>query len=180
MSKLGEDVDHGAEAYDATGSVRRNRRREVDGVGELDRPRQGRHHFSMGKGYEENQARLSALSLLGKDLARRAKSTCELSLNSGVPLRIYEVSPVSKTPELDRCLMLSDEVIAALEKPSLLKADEWRHLGELIWTELPIQQLMVVRFLQYLGKTTPWCQQTIEEAYLDDEVIAAAEAVPLG
>ena len=48
MSKLGEDVDHGAKAYGATGSVRRNRRREVDGIGELDRPRQGRHHFSMG------------------------------------------------------------------------------------------------------------------------------------
>ena len=76
--------------------------------------------------------------------------------------------------------MLSDEVIAALEKPSLLKADEWRHLGELIWTELPIQQLMVARVLQYLGKTNPWCQQILEEAYLDDEVTAAAEAVPLG
>ena len=35
---------------------------------------------SMGKGYEENQARLALLQSFGKDLARRAKSTCEREL----------------------------------------------------------------------------------------------------
>ncbi|MDA7506471.1 phnA protein [bacterium] len=134
----------------------------------------------MGKGYDENQARLSALYSFGKDLARRAKSTCELSLKSGVPLRIYEVPPVPKSPDYDRCLMLSDEVTAALEKPALFNPEEWRHLGELIWTELPIQQLMVVRILRHLGKETLWCQEVIDEAYLDDEILAAADATPLG
>ncbi|MGJ8695720.1 MAG: phnA protein [Verrucomicrobiaceae bacterium] len=134
----------------------------------------------MAKGFNENQERLALLNSFGKDLARRAKSTCELSLKSGVPLRIYEVPPVPKEPDFERCLMLSDEVIAALEKPSLFQADEWRHLGELIWTDQPLQQVMVVRVLQYLGKTNPWCQEIVEEAYLDEEVLAAAEAVPLG
>ena len=50
----------------------------------------------MAKGYDGNQARIEALSLLGKDLARRAKSKCELSGESGVPLKTYEVEPAAQ------------------------------------------------------------------------------------
>jgi len=133
----------------------------------------------MGKGYEENQARLAALSSFGKDLARRAKSTCELSGASGVPLRIYEVPPVPKEPSLDRCLMLSDSVIEALSKPASLKADDWRHLTELIWTDQPLVQLMAIRILQHLAPQAPWCQEVIDNAYLDDDVLALASEAPL-
>lgn len=129
----------------------------------------------MGKGYEENQARLAHLQSFGKDLARRAKSTCELSGKSGVPLRIYEVPPAPKEPDAGRCLMLCDEVIEALSKPTLFKGDEWRHLGELIWSEEPMVQLMTVRVLQYLGKENAWCREIVEEAYLDGEVLEEAE-----
>ncbi len=129
----------------------------------------------MGKGYEENQARQVLLQSFGKDLARRAKSACELSGRSGVSLRIYEVPPVSKEPEFGRCLLLCDDVIEALAKPSLLKADEWRHLGELIWSDEPLVRLMTVRILQYLAKENDWCREIIEEAYLDDKVLEEAE-----
>ena len=128
----------------------------------------------MGKGYEENQARQALLQSFGKDLARRAKSTCELSGKSGVPLRIYEVPPVPKEPDPARCLMICDEVIEALAKPGLFKADEWRHLGELIWSDEPMVRLMTVRILQFLGKKNDWCRDVIEEAYLDDEVLEEA------
>ena len=40
----------------------------------------------MAKGYEIHQARAAALQALGKDLARRAKSKCELTGAAGVPL----------------------------------------------------------------------------------------------
>ena len=128
----------------------------------------------MGKGFEENEARLALLQSFGKDLARRAKSSCELSGKSGVPLRIYEVSPAPKDPDPARCLMLCDEVIEALAKPSLFKADEWWHLSELIWAEEPMVQLMTVRILQFLGKENAWCREIIDEAYLDEEVIEEA------
>ena len=134
----------------------------------------------MGKGYETNQARVSELQSFGKDLARRAKSTCELSLAKGVPLKIYEVPPVSTEPAFDRCLLLSESTIAALEKPSRLVAADWRHLGELIWTENPLVQMMTVRILNYLGKSNDWCREIVEEAYLDEEVIEMAKAAPLG
>lgn len=128
----------------------------------------------MGKGYEENQARLTLLQSFGKDLARRAKSSCELSGKSGVPLRIYEVPPVPKEPDSGRCFMLCDEVIEALSKPNLFKADEWRHLGELIWSEETMVQLVAVRILHHLGKENAWCREVVEEAYLDDEVLEEA------
>ncbi len=133
-----------------------------------------------GKGFEANQERQQHLQSFGKDLARRAKSTCELSLAKGVALKIYEVPPEPKEPDFERCLFLSEEVVAALKKPALLVADEWRHLGELIWSELPLQQVMAYRILSYLGKKYDWCAEILEEAYLDDEVISAAQAVPLG
>ena len=134
----------------------------------------------MGKGYETNQARLAVLQGFGKDLARRAKSTCELSLAKGVPLRIYEVPPVSGEPDFERCLFLSEPTIAALEKPSLLLADEWRHLGELIWVDHPLVQMMTVRILDYLGKENDWCREIVEEAYLDEAVLEMARAASLG
>jgi protein PhnA len=134
----------------------------------------------MGKGYDKNQARLTDLSLLGKDLARRAKSTCELSGVSGVPLRIYEVPPAPKDPDADRCLFLSDAVLDGLKKPSTLKAEEWRHLTELIWTDLPMVQLMTVRLLQYFAPNAPWCQEVLDEAYLEEEVFAAAARRVIG
>ena len=133
----------------------------------------------MGKGYETNQARLGVLQSFGKDLARRAKSTCELSLAKGVPLKIYEVPPVAAEPDFDRCLFLSEPTIAALEKPALLVADDWRHLGELIWVENPLVQLMTVRILNYLAKSNDWCREIVEEAYLDEEILERAQEFPI-
>lgn len=133
----------------------------------------------MGRGYEENQERLGILQSFGRDLARRAKSTCELSGAKGVPLAIYEVPPVPKSPDFERCLLLSEDTIASLSKPSLLNADDWRHLSELIWSEQPLQQVMSYRILEFLTKNHDWCSAILEEAYVDDEVIAEARAVPI-
>ncbi len=72
----------------------------------------------MAKGYELHQARMMALQGIGKDLARRAKSKCELTGASGVPLRPYEVPPVGEHPDLDRTLLISEECQQALDHPS--------------------------------------------------------------
>ncbi len=133
----------------------------------------------MGKGYESNQERLNTLATFGKDLARRAKSKCELSQKSGVPLKIYEVPPNPKEPDFSRCLMLSEETIAQINRPKNLNANDWRHLGELIWSEEAMVQLMTIRILIYLGKEHSWCQELIDDAYLDEEVLEAAAAAPI-
>jgi len=134
----------------------------------------------MAKGYDSAQERKQRLSLFGKDLARRSKSTCELTLQSGIPLKIYEIPPVPNEPDYDKCLFLSVECIQQLENPKKhLIADKWRHLSELIWSDLPQVQLMAVRILQYLSKDHGWAQEVIDDAYLEEAILSAAEESPL-
>jgi protein PhnA len=132
----------------------------------------------MAKGYDTNQERKQALSLLGKDLARRAKSKCELTQASGVPLVTYELPPVPNDPEFERCLLVSEDVLAQLNKPSKLRADEWRHLSELIWSDIPTVQAMALRLLRHFAPE-PWAQNLIDEAYLDPEVETLADQAGL-
>ncbi|NIP95876.1 MAG: phnA protein [Akkermansiaceae bacterium] len=133
----------------------------------------------MAKGFDINQERKLALSSFGKDLARRAKSKCELTQAAGVPLVIYEIPPVPGVPDFDRCLLVSEAVLAQLEKPTTLRPEEWRHLSELIWSEIPAVQAMALRILRHLAPSEPWAQNLIEEAYLDPEVEAVADQVTL-
>lgn len=134
----------------------------------------------MAKGFDTNQERKQTLSLFGKDLARRSKSTCELTGKSGIPLKIYEIAPVPKEPDFDRCLFLSEETIQQLEQPKKhFQPDSWRHLRELIWTDLPQVQLMTIRILQSIAKDHAWAQDIIDEAYLDETLIDQANEAPL-
>lgn len=133
----------------------------------------------MAKGYDTNQQRLKALALLGKDLARRAKSKCELSGEAGVSLKIYEVEPVPSEPDLDKCLLVSEAVLEQLQRPKSLKPEQWRGLGELIWSEMPAQQMMAHRILSFIAKTQPWAQSILDEAYLDDAIVEWSESAAL-
>lgn len=134
----------------------------------------------MAKGFDTHQARLNELNLFGKDLARRAKSKCELSGESGVPLKIYEVAPVPKHPEFSHCVMLSESVIEQLEKPKNIQANTWRGtLPELIWSDLEVVQVLVYRFLTHIAKEEPWAQDVLDEAFLDESTIEWAQKAAL-
>jgi len=133
----------------------------------------------MAKGYDVNQERRQALSLFGKDLARRAKSKCELTQASGVPLLTYEIPPVPNDPEFERCLLISENVLAQLEQPRSLRPGEWRHLNEVIWSDIPAVQAMALRILRHLAPAEPWAQNLIEESYLHPGVELLANEAPL-
>ena len=134
----------------------------------------------MADGYNVNKIRKDTLSSFGKDLARRSKSSCELSGKTGVPLQVYEISPVPKEPNFEHCLFLSEAAVQQLAKPSKhLQPDTWRHLSELIWSETPQVQLMSLRILQYIAKSHSWAQNIIDEAYLDEALIETALEAPL-
>ncbi|MEC8941165.1 MAG: phnA protein [Verrucomicrobiota bacterium] len=133
----------------------------------------------MAKGYDVNQERRQALSLFGKDLARRAKSKCELTQASGVPLLTYEIPPVPNDPDFERCLLISEDVLAQLEQPRSLRPGEWRHLNEVIWSDIPAVQAMALRILRHLAPAEPWAQNLIEESYLHPGVEALANEAPL-
>ena len=134
----------------------------------------------MAKGYDDNRARLEQLSLLGKDLARRSKSKCELSGESGVPLRVYEVAPAASEPELSKCLLLSEAVYQQIHNPRSIVASVWRGvLAELIWSEFTAQQVMAHRLLTLIAFKEPWAQEILAEAFLEDEVTRWSESAPL-
>lgn len=130
----------------------------------------------MGKGYDTHQARVQALQGLGKDLARRAKSKCELTGVSGVPLRAYEVPPVSEEPDLERTLLVSDACFEVLEHPKRLKGREWQILAEMVWSEFPAVQVVAWRMLKQLALTEDWAREVIDEVFLDESVEAWARS----
>jgi len=129
----------------------------------------------MSRGYNANQERLQELSLFGKELTRRCKAKCELSGASGVSLKIYEIPPAPNEPDITRCLMLSEDVIAELKHPQSIIPDQWRNLGELIWSDIPAVQVMTSRILTHIAKSQIWAQDILDEAYLDAEIIEMAE-----
>ncbi len=133
----------------------------------------------MGRGYETHQARVMALQGLGKDLARRAKSRCELTGVAGVPLRPYEVPPVGDEPEIERTLLVCEACIEVLERPHRLAGREWQCLAEVVWSEMPAVQVVAWRMLNELAKREDWAREVIEEVFLDEEVEAWARSAEL-
>lgn len=124
----------------------------------------------MAKGYELHQARMMALQAIGKDLARRAKSKCELTGASGVPLRPYEVPPAGDYPDIDRTLLISEECHRMLEHPERLAGQEWRCLAEAVWSEMPAVQVVAWRMLRELAKREDWASEVLDDVYLDPAV----------
>lgn len=130
----------------------------------------------MAKGHEIHQARVAALQALGKDLARRAKSKCELTGASGVPLRAYEIPPVAAEPSLDHTLLVSESCLGALERPKSLAGQEWRCLAETVWSELPAAQVVAWRMLKVLASREDWARDVLDEVFLDPDVQEWAES----
>lgn len=133
----------------------------------------------MGKGYDGHQARVAALQAIGKDLARRAKSKCELTGAAGVPLRPYEVPPVGGEPDLERTLLLSEACHDVLEHPKRLAGREWQGLAETVWSESPAVQVVAWRMLKRLAQREDWAREVVEEVFLDAEVEEWARSAEL-
>jgi protein PhnA len=121
----------------------------------------------MAKGYELHQARMMALQGMGKDLARRAKSRCEITGASGVPLWPYEVPPVGAEPDIDRTILISPSCREMLEHPERLHGREWQCLVESVWSDMPAVQVTAWRMLRELAKREDWAREALEEVFLD-------------
>jgi protein PhnA len=133
----------------------------------------------MAKGYEVHQARMIALQGMGKNLARRAKSKCELTGAAGVALRPYEVPPLGEEPDIERTLLISEECHAMLEHPQRLAGRAWQCLAEMVWSEMPAVQVVAWRMLQVLATREDWAREALDEVFLDPEVEAWATAAKL-
>jgi protein PhnA len=133
----------------------------------------------MAKGYDTDRERKELVSSFGKDLARRAKSKCELSGEAGVSLVIYELEPVKSIPNFDQCIFISEASREQIQNPKRLIPNQWRVLGEQIWSELLPVQIIAVRILAHIAKTEHWAQEILDNAYLDDNLVNTAQNHPL-
>ena len=118
----------------------------------------------MVRGFEKNQERLQALSWLGKDLARRERSKCELCEASGVKFKTIEIEPVPSEPGLDHCLLLCGQCFEQINRKGQPDDQYWRCLETAAWKELPVVQVTAVRLLKEIA--TPWTEQLLEQLYL--------------
>ncbi|MCL6416236.1 phnA protein [Aestuariirhabdus sp. Z084] len=124
----------------------------------------------MAKGLDQHRAREQALSLLGKDLARRARSCCELCEASGVKLQTFEVSPVPVEPEFERCLLLCDTCHEQLTHPKRVQPDHWRCLGRAVWSTEPVVQVVAVRMARGLATQHDWAQEVLDPLFLEPDI----------
>ena len=88
----------------------------------------------MAKGREKHQARLDEISLLGKDLARRASQRCELCDGKG-DLRPYDCAP-TEDPTLDTIALLCERC-RALADGGKEPSETLRFLESAIWSPYP-------------------------------------------
>lgn len=124
-------------------------------------------------GYDKHQQRQEALNELGRALARRAKSRCELCQEGGVKLMAYEVPPAPADPELERTLLLCQPCLDGLARPKQIEGQRWRFLETSIWSEsVPVKVCSVV-LLRALGQRgQQWALDCEQSAYLEPEAQA--------
>lgn len=132
----------------------------------------------MAKGREEHQARVAHLTSFGKELARRAKSKCELCEVAGEKLAVVELPPAPREPEIGRCVMLCAHCASALTDPKKFQpGDHWRCLAQTVWSEVPAVQAAALRLLRRQEGTQRWAQEALESVFADPEVEALADGV---
>ena len=88
----------------------------------------------VAKGKEKHQARLQAIQLLGKDLARRARRKCELCETAG-ELRTHDLAPDDE-PALGSVVLLCERC-RELAAGQAQDARTLRFLEGAVWNEEP-------------------------------------------
>lgn len=126
----------------------------------------------MAKGYDEYQERQAMVNGLGKVLARRSRSHCELCDAGGVPLSVFEVPPAPPDPTADTALFLCEDCRSQLDTPRRFDATRWRFLAESVWSDIPVVQVLAVRLLRRLSDKEGWAANALEDLYLDEEIEA--------
>lgn len=133
----------------------------------------------MVKGFDQHQERMAALNALGRMLARRSRSRCEVCEATGVPLQAFEVPPVYGDPDLERCAFSCERCEKAMAGGSLGNPDEWRILESTAWSEVPAVQVSVVRLLRRLASDqVAWAESFLEDLYLAEEIVEWIEKSP--
>ena len=114
----------------------------------------------VAKGQAKHQTYVDALNLLGKDLARRAKSKCELSGEPG-RLEIYDLEGPDTEPAMEHVVLVSEEVAGFLGgRP--VTGGSVRYLENVVWSTEPAIRRAAVLILDRIDE--PWALEAIDNA----------------
>jgi protein PhnA len=109
------------------------------------------------KGRDKHEARQAEVAGLGKELARRARSRCELC-EGREGVRTHDTAP-EDTPTLDTLVLLCDRcrrfADGEAQDPRTL-----RFLETAVWSEVPVAQALARRLLD--GVDADWARDTRE------------------
>ncbi|OQY41249.1 MAG: PhnA protein [Fusobacteriia bacterium 4572_74] len=131
----------------------------------------------MARGYDEAKDRKNKISLFGKTLVRRSKSTCELCGESGQKLNIFEVGKIEVEPDYDRCIHICDTCMDTIDR--LKKADEndLRFLNYAIWSEVNIVKATAINLIKQIEGKYSWIDDLLDMIYMDEELAELVEKI---
>lgn len=124
----------------------------------------------MSKSHEKHLQRVNDLTLLGKNLARRSHSKCELCAETGVSLAAYEVPPVPSAPDIDKTVFICKTCTTQIENPKQMDANHWHGLTAAVWSTVPVVQVIAVRVLERLKDKEGWAEDLYDQLYLEPDV----------
>lgn len=128
----------------------------------------------MSKGHDKHQERVGLVGSLGKALARRSGSCCEMCLRCGVALAPWEVPPVKAEPDIDRAIFVCDECKSQMTHPKKIDPNHWHCLHKSVWSDVTAVKVTAVAMLQRL-QSEDWAEELIEQVYLEPEEQAWVE-----
>ncbi len=119
----------------------------------------------MAKGYNANQDRLTEISRLGKELAKRAGFRCEWC-ESKDELRAWDHAP-DQEPEPASLALLCGRC-RELAAGTTADPNELHTLRNALWSDVPAVAEGVALVL--IRSRQPWVREAIEESLIDDAV----------
>ena len=126
----------------------------------------------MAKGHDKYRAHQAALAALGRGLARRCRSCCELC-GEGGSLRVYEIPGGPAEPEEDWAVMLCGRCGEVHTGARRHDAEGLRFLETAIWSEVQPAQIAAVRITRGLAEAgVEWARDCLDGLYLDEAIEA--------
>jgi len=136
----------------------------------------------MPHGLKYQRHKLSKIELVERmtievTLISRSGARCELCTSQD-DLVVYEIPP-EPDGSADQSVMICTTCVEQVEDPEKTDVHHWRCLNDSMWSQEPPVQVMAWRMLTRLS-AEGWPQDLLDMLYLDDEMLAWAQATGEG
>ncbi|MEI6856523.1 PhnA protein [Psychrilyobacter sp.] len=131
----------------------------------------------MARGYDVAKGRKNKVSLFGKTLVRRSKSTCELCGETGQKLNIFEVGKIEVEPDFDRCIHICDTCMNTIDRLKKANENDLRFLNHAIWSEENIVKATAIDLIKQIEGKYSWIDDLLDMVYMDEELVELVEKI---